>query len=547
MSLLGKLLIVLNLLVAGAFAYFTLENWKVRRDLTRAAVVRSIQLEGLPVEAPATQPADLADGYVPFRRDINKVPYESLPKETIGEAIPKGGDLLGAGGETVTNQTQEVERVQKKVLAAVPAAGGQDPNGRFQWLRAYLLAIARTGFDRDGVNAVFDMRDPGRAAAARRDLPLAARTESQVAALKALNSLTDLGPEPQNIPEAFRATRIQAAREAIKRFALAEVPHGAGTTDQRSQEWTKLQNALLSALQDRAGDAQKQAVVEAAAADKKGFEQIAAVVVEPLADRASVDRAAAALVGYALSKAITKPEEAALSAIGKLIRPPVQGFDLNAEVDAAGTNLLTAQFEEAALPAATKASASADSAGEKARKIAHLLYHIDGWRYADPKSAADRKAWHERVATIVGLPAYVYAAEAQATEYAEAAQRLVAVITEEQSTFEAEYQAQLQRVLFLYGQWLALDSQLKAQQAITAENVRLMNERKTERDNLRQELEQAKENAKQALAKLAQTQQDLFTILRQVRDAQEALLVLEEQLRTLEGEAQRYDDRTAGR
>jgi hypothetical protein len=535
MSILGKLLIVLNLLAAGAFAYFTLENRKVRKDLTRVAIVRQIQLSGVPVEAPSAPPAGLDPEDVPFKVDVNGIPYETLAKKTIAGAVPQGGDTLG--GEPVYDQTAEVKRVQAKVFDHVQKQAGQDPSLRFQWLRAYALAVARTGAERDGVNAVFDMRDQSRAYAARRDLPLAARTESQTAALRALVGVTDLG-DPQAIAEAYRPTRIAQAREAVRRFALGEVSNGVGGGGDTAEAERKLKNAVLAATQERAGEAEKQAVI--AAATDRTFDHVAAAAVETLTDKQSTDRAAAALVAYATAKAVTPAEGKGLAALSTLIRPPALNFNLDAEVDNAATNLLTAKFEEAALPAATKAAAGGNPAGEKARKIAHLLYHIDGWRYADktPATVADRQAWHSRVATVVGLPEYIRAAESQATEYAEASQRLTALITEEQSAFEAEYHSQLQRILFLYSQWLAVDAQLKAQDVITKENVRLMNERKTERDNLLKELAQAREDAKATLAKLNKTQKDLFAIQKDLRDAQEALLVLEKQLRTLEFEAQ---------
>ena len=111
--------------------------------------------------------------------------------------------------------------------------------------------------------------------------------------------------------------------------------------------------------------------------------------------------------------------------------------------------------------------------------------------------------------------------------------------------FEAAYQAQRQRVDVLFAQWQSLDQQLKAQQAITAENLRLMNERKTERDNLLAELEKARADAKTALANLQKTQRDLFTIQKQLRDAHEALFVLHAQLRDLEAKA--AQDQTAGK
>jgi hypothetical protein len=529
MSILGKVLIVLNLLAAAAFTYVTADNWKVRKDLTRAAFIREIQLRGAPLEAPAVPPTSLDSDHVAFQVEINRVPYESAPKDTVDAAIPNGDETFGGG--KVYTQTDEVKRVKDKVFANI----GQDPKLRPQWLRAYAQAVARTGAERDGVAAIFDMKDPARAYGARRDLPLAARTESQVAALRALVEMSALDdPQLQAAPEAVRATRIAAAREAVKRFAVGEVAVGAGGTGDKAEAERKLRNAVEAAFQPNAGEAERKAVADAAS-DKPYQDHVATAAIEPLSDRPSIDRAAGHLIDYAKARAQAgvAAEAAALDAIGKLIRL-APNANPDAEIDAAGTNWLTAKFDDAILPAATKAAAGADPAGEKARKIAHLLYHIDGWRYADPKLADARKAWHTRVAAIVGLPAYIRAAEAQATEYAEAAQRLTALITDEQSAFEAAYQAQLQRILFLFSQWLALDAQLKAQNVITAENVRLMDERKTERDNLLKELAQARIDAQAALARLTKTQQDLFAIQKDLRDAQEALLVLEKELRKLE-------------
>ena len=536
MSILGKVLIVFNLLAAGAFGYFTLENWRVRQDLTWAAVSREIQLVGVPVEAPANPPADLDPEALPIAVDLHGNRYESIPKVRFEKIIPEGGTVFGGGA--VYNQTEEIKRVQAKVFAHIAsvAPAANDPTVRNQWMKAYLLAVARSGAERDGMTAIFDMRDPQKAPSARRDLPLAARTGSQTVALRTLVDVTDLG-DPQAIaPAETQATRVAQARESIKRFVLGEAAHGASTTGDKAENERKLTNALVAALADRAGEAQKQAVIEAAAGDKDGFAHIAAVAIEPLADKPSTDRAAAALLAYAVGKAAVPTEGAALSAIGALIRPPALNFNLDNEITKAADNLLNSKFDEAIQPAAANKTATGNPMGEKARKIAHLLYNVDGWRYADktPTAVADRTAWHTRVATIVGLPEYIRAAETQATEYSEAGQRLIGVITEEQSAFEAEYQAQVQRVLFLFSQWLALDTQLKAQDVITKVNTRLMDERKTERDNLLKELAQAQQDAKDALEKLKKTQTDLFTIQTQLRDAQEALLRLEKELRRLE-------------
>ena len=67
-----------------------------------------------------------------------------------------------------------------------------------------------------------------------------------------------------------------------------------------------------------------------------------------------------------------------------------------------------------------------------------------------------------------------------------------------------------------------------------AENERLMKERLTERDNLLKELKESQDKAKAALDKLLETQGRLFTIQRDLRNAQEAILALEKELRRRE-------------
>ena len=407
--------------------------------------------------------------------------------------------------------------------------------------------MARTGAERDGVNAVFDMRDPSRAYAARRDLPLAARTESQTAALRALVGVPTWATRRPS-PEAYRPTRIAQAREAVKRFALGEVPSGvAGTGDtaEAERQAEERRPGRLPGSGRRRGRASTRS--PQAATDEAFRTTWPPCAVEPLADKASTDRAAAALLAYATAKAVTPAEEAALSGVGNLIRPPAWGSTWTPRSTPRRTNLLTPSSTRRPCRRPPSRRPAATRPGRRpGRSPTCSTTSTAGGTRTRPRPPTGRPGT-SRVATVVGLPEYIRAAEAEASEYAEAAQRLTAVITEEQSAFEAEYHAQLQRVLFLYSQWLALDAQLKAQDVITKENVRLMNERKTERDNLLKELAKAREDAKATLAKLNKTQTDLFAIQKDLRDAQEALLVLEKQLRTLEFDAQKYDDQATWR
>lgn len=540
MGILGKLLIVLNLLAAGAFTYVTLGNWKTRQEITRAAISREVALRGLPQEGRAATAEEKEAGRVPFQFEMpGGLQYETVEENLLKTMVPTGDQKLG--GEAVANQTDEVKRVQKKVAEAL-ADEKLTPADKVAWIKAYLLAVARTGAERDGVTGLFDLLDPSKKDAARRDLPSAARLPSQVAALRILVDIADLG-DPQGLPETARDTRISQAREAKKRFLFGEAEHGAkgDSPGARDEAVRNLRNAVDDALKDRAGEAEKKKVTDAATADPAGWAHLANLAVEPLADKPSTDRAKEALLAYAQGKAVTETEKAALAGMRDLIvglagQAPPPGFDLTKSVEATGTNLLNARFEEAALPAVAGKQGAGPTAAEKARRIAHLLYHIDGWRHGvnDQAVAADHKAWHQRVVAVVGMPEYIRAAETEATEYAEDTQRLLAAITEEQSTFEAEWQALVQRVQGLYAQWLALDDQLKAQNTITMENERLYNERMTERNDLKVALEKAVQDAKAALDRLQANQDRLYKIQKDLRNAQAAILAMEKELRRIE-------------
>lgn len=525
MGILGKLLIGANLLAAGAFAYLTLQNWHVRQDLAWREASNEIRLRGYPVEPPEKPPSGVDKDNVAFVFQVNEgTRLETLTGKRINELTPQGGQAYG--GEAVADQTAEVKRLQPKVFATIPPLPpeGQDPKPRFDWLQTYLLNLARTGADRDGVNGLFDLRYPERQYMARRDLPLLGRTSSQQAALRALIEVADLDAIPANTPDNVRAARVAVAREALKRFLLGEAPHGVAAGGDKAEAERKLVNAIENGFSRGAKEE-----IESAASDAS-FKQLAALATEPLTDRASIDKATAAIEAYVVGKKLTESEAAAMKDVVVLIRPPALGFNLVASIDKTAVDLLNSKFDEAMLPAKTF------STGEKARKIAHLLYHIDAHRHAskDPTAVDDRKAWHQRVSAIVGMQEYVRAAEAQASEYKEAAERLISVITEEESSFRAQYQEQLQRVNTLYTQWLTLEAQNRAQDAITKENERLREERKSERDNLKIALQKATDDAKAALDRLKNTQGQLFAIQKQLRDAEAAVFDLQKQLRKLE-------------
>ena len=142
--------------------------------------------------------------------------------------------------------------------ATVPGIDVDNGRARLGRLQTYLLNLARTGAERDGVKGLFDIFvDPTKRESARRDLPFLGRTSSQVEALKTMINVLDLG-DPQAIPdEGARAAQITKARDAVKRFALGEVGHGGGDTAELDRQ---MRNLL-------GGGAGKDAVTSVAKAD----------------------------------------------------------------------------------------------------------------------------------------------------------------------------------------------------------------------------------------------------------------------------------------
>jgi hypothetical protein len=529
MSVLGKILIVLNLLVAGAFAYVATENWKTRQDLTFADFRNTVQIKGLPV-APPEGVKDVGADRVPFVFEINaNTNLDSLSKETLGKLIPRGDQEFG--GEAVADQTAEVKRVHDKVKALVVAA---KPEEKLGVLRTYLLNLTRSGTERDGVIAVFDMKESSRSAFARADLPYVARTSSQVSALKTLVDIGGLGDPAAIVPADSQASRIKGARDSVSRLVLGEVSHGAGTGG--ADAVRKLSDAAIDVLKPGANDSTKQALVAAATADADGFKHLADLAVNPLKTRADVEAAVNSIRDFVTGKTMTAAEKAALTEIVGMIASN-SAMTSQEIIEKAATALLDQKFDEAEAPAAAGKTANASGVtpeGEKARRIAHVLYHIDAHRTYDANAKEARNQWHTRVSMIVGLKEYVMAAEIQASEYSEAANRLLSVITEEQSAFEAEYLTRVQRAVFLNSQLVSVEAQLKQQVTITGENDRLYKERVTERDDLKTKLEMAQQGAATALDRLKEAQTRLFKIQKDLRDAQQALLTIEKQLRQLE-------------
>jgi len=119
MTLLGKLLILFNLLAAGGFVYLATQDWKGRQTINAAAVRHKLLLVGLPFEGPDTfDPED----ETPFRIEMaGSAHTETISKKILElyfQAAPGGDSATSLGDKApVPCQVAEIKRVKVKIGA----------------------------------------------------------------------------------------------------------------------------------------------------------------------------------------------------------------------------------------------------------------------------------------------------------------------------------------------------------------------------------------------------------------------------------------------
>jgi uncharacterized coiled-coil protein SlyX len=132
MSLLGKILAVLNVLAAGAFLYLAALDWGKRQAWSHAVLRHELVLHGLPIDEGAEAPP----GMPPSLHAAN------LGDETLKEAF------RNADGPPVRTQLKEVQRKRDEVLRELEA---RDEATRRKEAGNLLLTLARTGSERSAI------------------------------------------------------------------------------------------------------------------------------------------------------------------------------------------------------------------------------------------------------------------------------------------------------------------------------------------------------------------------------------------------------------
>lgn len=167
-----------------------------------------------------------------------------------------------------------------------------------------------------------------------------------------------------------------------------------------------------------------------------------------------------------------------------------------------------------------------DAAVETKRaKVADLLYNFNPT--GDP-------GLRDRAQAVVGLTEYIGAADRQASNLFAMSTRLDQILREESAIFARQYQELLPKLDQLNEQLKADAGRLEHQKKLFEQHNQLYQARKTERDDLLEQLRQAGDRAAAETTNLATLQSQLFQLQRQIAAAREANEKLEGQIRTKE-------------
>jgi DNA repair exonuclease SbcCD ATPase subunit len=116
------------------------------------------------------------------------------------------------------------------------------------------------------------------------------------------------------------------------------------------------------------------------------------------------------------------------------------------------------------------------------------------------------------------------------------AQRLRAIIADEQTTFVREYQAELPKLQTLADRLKAVEGKLTERQELVQKHTALRNARQAEAEDLQKKLDAERQAVAEETTKLAAVQQQLFALQQDFAKAQATNQRLEGELRGKETE-----------
>jgi hypothetical protein len=136
MTLLGKILILFNLLAAGGFVYLATQDWKGRQAITARALQFKLFLSGLPFENKDPDKFD-AEDETPFVVELaGSFQTETVSKKIVTDYFKADpGSTLG-DKSPVPCQVAEIRRVQNKIRTLL---GDKDAADKAKMLHDWLI------------------------------------------------------------------------------------------------------------------------------------------------------------------------------------------------------------------------------------------------------------------------------------------------------------------------------------------------------------------------------------------------------------------------
>lgn len=479
MSLLGKLLLVVNLLAGAGFVYLAVQDWKGRQTITGAVARNMLPIRGLPLTGPETIPAE-EDARIPVQVEIaGGIVIDTVSKKLLDTYFAQasgGGEgrtLLKGLTTTVPTQLAELRRV-------------------YNLLREDYTQ-ARENFVKSSPNDV----GKARALALRIGGHVRLQPRSYEERLAVLKLLGEAPPDPAVVlPPRTAADWLKAADELAHRLDVkfyqvqpALLPKVDGDGAVGDEQISALAPDLWKKLQ---AETPKRIAALTAQKEKLSGQR----------DNLETQRQAA--------EANKQAEEAAKLG-GQKDRLQAQIGGIDQEI----ANLRLAPRDEI----------------EQQSRLAHLLVHLD-----------QDAAWQKRVAMVVGVPKYTRAVGEQENRFRDMITRVNQGILGDQAVFLPQYellrQEALQKTLLVKDQ----ADVLKRLREQAANDARFVKERDKQLNGgpglkgLKAQLSEMKAEVDGLLARQTGTETHLFELQREVARALEEVYRLEAELEKTEKE-----------
>lgn len=142
------------------------------------------------------------------------------------------------------------------------------------------------------------------------------------------------------------------------------------------------------------------------------------------------------------------------------------------------------------------------------------------------------EAWRQRVATVVGLEAYVVAVGAQADMFAQITSDLRNLIAQDQGNFEVSYANAVHGLKYQSEELFRANQRLNDLKGVVADRAKEVQQRQSEVDEYKATLAKKSGETNTEVARLEAIQRDLFAIQQRIAQAQAQNDKLEEELRS---------------